>query len=301
MAQLQSDIESGKSDIEYRIKCFAFEVQDPLKHPEFSPGKSWWLLNRTKKAPKGCLTFAEQIGVDVKRIPDLYGRQWASIILSLFAPFLRTRDFSKATWITVNMSNEYADYGDESTCPHPSTVVPIEQQDSRNPLPWKKLCRDVNIAGQLLVREKMRRMERKEAEMVQAEEQKRKKVDLARMEAEAEAVLTRLAEQMRMEAEHTQLAEQMRMEAEHDDKSVASLTQQMGALSPTRNKKVDIDALTDLMGGLSSPNKINQVTATGTTPPDVDGCRLSPQKGADTTTEHSGAHHAQTPATSGCQ
>jgi hypothetical protein len=220
------------------------------------------------------LTFAEQIGVDVKSILKLYERQWVSKILSLFAPFLRTRLFNNATYTTVNMSNEYADYGDESTCPDRSTVVPIEQQDSRNPLPslanfwYAKRCDEWNERKRNWFRRK-NKSERK-----------------ARAEADAEAVLTRLAEQMRMEAEH-------------DDKSVASITQQMGALSPTRNKKVDVDALTDLMGGLFSPHKINQVTATGTTPPDVDECGLSPKKGADTTTEHHGAYNAQTPATFG--
>jgi hypothetical protein len=184
------------SEIEYRVRCFATDVQDPERHTNFVPGTRWWLATRTKRTPKDCLTFAEQIGIDNSKIVELYKNNWVSKINRNqlpFASYFRTRKFHDATCITVSMSNEFAEYGDERTCPSLETIVMRGQQVTRH-RPWTRLQSECNYAGQVwnsrLKEAELSRAEEKrmEAEVDRVNELKRVETELARAEAHADRV-----------------------------------------------------------------------------------------------------------------
>ena len=123
--QTSDEKDLTKEEIDARIESLTLCVQDPETHRFFAPGKKWWLYKHSKRSPKDALLFTDQLGITETQMVAVYKSQWTGKIGKPLYPFtyLRKRQFRGDSYITVDITNEYDDYGDTATTPEDTHAI----------------------------------------------------------------------------------------------------------------------------------------------------------------------------------
>jgi hypothetical protein len=109
-----------KADIMYRLQILAFGVQDDDQHRMFKPGEMWWVSSLgddwRQKYPEA-KHICELLGISISDMSKAFGKRWTG---NLSAPFhlFRHRKLGNVNFTTVQMINEFSDYGSGSLAPH---------------------------------------------------------------------------------------------------------------------------------------------------------------------------------------
>jgi antitoxin component of RelBE/YafQ-DinJ toxin-antitoxin module len=109
-----------KADIMYRLQTLAFGVQDDDQHRMFKPGEMWWVSSLgddwRQKYPEA-QHICELLGISISDMSKAFGKRWTGNQSTPFNLF-RHRKLGNVNFTTVQMINEFSDYGSGSLAPH---------------------------------------------------------------------------------------------------------------------------------------------------------------------------------------
>jgi antitoxin component of RelBE/YafQ-DinJ toxin-antitoxin module len=115
-------LEFLKTDILFRLMNLAYAVQNEEQHRMFKPGEIWWVSSLgdggsvTPKYPEA-LHICDQLGITVSDMKKAFGKRWTANKQTPFN-FFRHRKLGNVNFISVELINEFSDYGSDSLGPH---------------------------------------------------------------------------------------------------------------------------------------------------------------------------------------
>jgi hypothetical protein len=113
-------LEVLKADIGYRLQTLAFGVQDEDQHHMLKPGEIWWVSslgdNWCQQYPEA-QHICEQLGFTTLDMGADFGKRWTANSAAPFNLF-RTRKLGNVNFISVELINEFSDYGSDSLASH---------------------------------------------------------------------------------------------------------------------------------------------------------------------------------------
>jgi hypothetical protein len=109
-----------KAGISYRLQTLAFGVQDDNQHRMLKPGEIWWvssLGDDWRQQYPEAQHICELLGIAISEMSAAFGKRWTAIKTTPFNLF-RTRKLGNVNFISVELINEFSDYGSVSLAPH---------------------------------------------------------------------------------------------------------------------------------------------------------------------------------------
>jgi hypothetical protein len=109
-----------KANILYCLQTLAFRVQTKDQHRMLKPGEIWWvssLGDDWRKQYPEAQHICEQLGIAISEMSAAFGKRWTASKTSPFNLF-RTRKLGSVHFISVELINEFSDYGSDSLAPH---------------------------------------------------------------------------------------------------------------------------------------------------------------------------------------